>query len=155
VLPSNDRIFAATNFQLVTVRIFKKAGVIAAAVGATEFRAFQILSAKLADKPCQPINFCTALSPKRDSRAVGLMPPILREAEKRFRLVAASSIEYSPSAARSIARKTERRQQLGVKPVCALDIADAQVDVVEVSRLFHFLTGFHGARRTTSFNPSP
>jgi hypothetical protein len=39
--------------------------------------------------------------------------------------------------------------------VCALDIADAQVDVVEVSRLFHFLTGFHGARRTTSFNPSP
>lgn len=99
MLPSNDRIFAATNFQLITVRIFKKAGVIAAAVGATEFRAFQIFSAKLADKPCQPINFCTALSPKRDSRAVGLMPPILRETEKCFWFVTAGCVEDSPPAA--------------------------------------------------------
>jgi len=97
LLPGNDRIFAATNFQLVAGGIFKKAGVIAAAVGATDFRAFQIFPADLADKLCEPVDFLAAISPKSDSRAVGLMASVLCETEERLRLVAAGGIEDSPS----------------------------------------------------------
>jgi hypothetical protein len=88
------------------VAIFEKAGVIAAAVGTTDLWAFQVLPADLADEPGEPINFFAGLSPKRDSRVVRLMTSILREAEERFRLVSAGSIEDSPPPARAIARKT-------------------------------------------------
>src|SRR4029077_5588147 len=43
----NDRTFPAADLQLVTVGIFEKAGVIAAAVGTTDLWAFQILPADL------------------------------------------------------------------------------------------------------------
>jgi hypothetical protein len=88
--------------------IFEKAGVIAAAVGATDLWAFQIPPADLAHEPGELINFFTGLSPKSDSRAVGLMMSILREAEERFRLVSAGRIENSPPPARAIAGKTKR-----------------------------------------------
>jgi hypothetical protein len=142
LLPSYDGILPATNFQFVAVGIFEKAGVITTAVTATEFGAFQVFSANFSDEPCEPINLCTGLSPKSDSRSVGLMTSVLGEPEERFRIVAASGIEYSPSAARSIAGETKHRQQLAVELVCALQVAYAHVDMVEVSRLFHLLKDF-------------
>ena len=66
------------------------------------------------------------------------MASILREAEKRLRLVSASRIEDSPPSARAIAGKTERGQELAIKLVRALQIAYAQINVVEVTRLFQF-----------------
>jgi hypothetical protein len=153
LLPGNDRVFSATNFQFVTVGIFEEAGVIPAAITATEFRAFQIFRADFAHEPSEPVDFVAALSPKGDSRAVGLMPSTLREAKKCFRFVSAGSVEDSPPSARAIAGKPERRQQLSVELVRAFQITYAQVDMVEVPRLFHFLKAFPRARRTTSFNP--
>jgi hypothetical protein len=142
----NDRTFPATNFQFVPVRIFEKAGVIAAAVAATDLRAFQTSSADFAHEPGEPINFFTGLSPKSDSCAVGLMTSILREAEKRFRLVFADCIERSPPSARAIAGKTERGQQLAVKLLRALQITYSQVNMVEISCFFHFVfAGFRFA----------
>jgi hypothetical protein len=143
-LVRNDRTFPATNFQFVPVRIFEKTGVIAAAVAATDLRALQTSSADFAHEPGEPINFFTGLSPKSDPRAVGPMPSILREAEKRFRLLFAGRIECSPPSARAIAGKTERWQQLAVKLVRALQITDAQINMVEISCFFHF--GFAGFR---------
>ncbi len=134
----NNRTFPATNLQFVPVWIFKKASIIAATVGATDLRAFQASPADLAHEPGEPIHFFTGLSPKSESRSVGLMASILREAEKRFRLVSASRIEDSPSSARAIAGKTQRGQELAIKLVRALQIAYAQINVVEVTRLFQF-----------------
>src|SRR5205823_12243277 len=124
--------------QFVSVRIFKKAGIIAAAVSATGLRTFQAFSADLAHEPGEPIHFFTGLSPKSESRAIGLMTPVLREAEKRIRLVSASRIEDSPTSARAIAGKTERWKELSIKLVCALQVAYTQVNMVQVARLFHF-----------------
>jgi hypothetical protein len=140
----NNRTFPATNLQFVPIWIFKKAGIIAATVGATELRAFQASPADLAHEPGEAIHFFTGLSPKRDSRSVGLMASILREAEKRFRLVSASRKEDSPPSARAIAGKTERWQELAIKFARALQIAYAQVNVIEVARLFHFSRYFCG-----------
>jgi hypothetical protein len=137
-LTRNNRTFPATNLEFVSVWIFKKASIIAATVGATDFRAFQASPADLAHEPGEPIHFFTGLSPKSESRSVGLMASILREAEKRFRLVSASRIEDSPPSARAIAGKTERWQELAIKLVRELQIAYAQVNMVEVARLFHF-----------------
>src|SRR6184192_254006 len=80
----NNRTFPATNLQFVPVWIFKKASIIAATVGATDLRAFEASPADLAHEPGETIHFFTGLSPKRESRSVGLMASILREAEKRF-----------------------------------------------------------------------
>ena len=99
MLPRDDWIFAAANFQLVAVGIFEKARVITTAVTVTEFRAFEIFGADFAQESCESINFFAALGPKSDSRTVGLVPPILREAEKCFRFVTAGSVENSPSSA--------------------------------------------------------
>ena len=107
-LTGNDRTLPTANFQLVPIGIFEKAGVIAAAICATDLWAFQILPADLAHKPGESINFFTSLSPKSDSRAIGLMTSILREAEERFRFVSAGHIEDSPPPARAIAGKTKR-----------------------------------------------
>ena len=134
----NNRTFPATNLQFVPVWIFKKASIIAATVGATDLRAFEASPADVAHEPGEPIHFFTGLGPKRESRSVGLMASILREAEKRFRLVSASRIEDSPPSARAIAGKTERWQELAIKLVRALQIAYAQINVVEVTRLFQF-----------------
>ena len=138
-LLGNDRILPATNFQLVAIRIFEKAGVIAAAVGATDLWAFQVFSADFAHEPGEPINFFTGFSPKSDSRTVGLMTSILRKTKKRLRLVFANRIEGSPPPARAIAGKTKLWQQLGVKLVRPLQIAHAQINMVEISSLFHFV----------------
>jgi len=140
----NNRTFPATNLQFVPVWIFKKASIIAATVGATDLRAFEASPADLAHEPGETIHFFTGLSPKRESRSVGLMASILREAEKRFRLVSASRIEDSPPSARAIAGKTERWQELAIKLVRALQIAYAQVNMVEVARLFQFSRYFWG-----------
>jgi hypothetical protein len=134
----NNRTFPATNLQFVPIWIFKKASIIAATVGATEFRAFEASAADPAHEPGEPIHFFTGLSPKSESRSVGLMASILREAEKRFRFVSASRKEDSPPSTRAIAGKTERWQELAIKLVRALQIAYAQVNVVEIARLFHF-----------------
>jgi len=75
----------------------RKAGEIAAATGATYLSAFQILPADLSHEPGESINLSTALRPKSDSRAAGLMTSISREAEERFRPVS-----------RAIADKTKR-----------------------------------------------
>src|SRR4029450_444108 len=104
----NDRTFPTANFQLVPVGIFEKASVIAAAVGATDLWAFQILPADLAHEPGEPINFFTGISPKSDSSAVGLMTSILVEGEERFRLVSTGGKEDSQPPARAIAGKTKR-----------------------------------------------
>ena len=58
------------------------------------------------------------------------MASILREAEKRFRLVSTGRIEVSQPSARAIAGKTERWQELAIKLVRALQIAYAEVNVV-------------------------
>ena len=140
----NNRTFSATNLEFVSVWIFKKASIIPPTVGATELGAFEASPADLAHEPGEPIHFFTGLSPKRESRSVGLMASILREAEKRFWLVSASGIKDSPPSARAIAGKTERWQELAIKLVRALQIAHAQVNVVEVARLFHFSRYFCG-----------
>jgi hypothetical protein len=134
----NNRTFPATNLEFVSVWIFKKASIIPATVGRTDLRAFQASPADLAHELGEPIYFFTGLSPKSESRSVGLMVSILREAEKRFRLVSASRIKDSPPSARAIADKTKRWQEFAIKLVRALQIAYAQVNVVEVARLFHF-----------------
>jgi hypothetical protein len=113
--------------------------VIAAAVGTTDLWVFQVLPADLAHEPGEPINFFAGLSPKCDSRVVRLMTSISREAEERLRLVSASGIEDSPPSARAIARKTKRWQQFAVKLVRTFQIAYAQVKMVEISCLFHFM----------------
>ena len=134
----NNRTFAATNLEFVSVRIFEKASIIAATVGATELRAFQASPADLAHEPGEPIHFFTSLSPKSESRSVGLMASILCEGEKCFRLVSASGMEVSQPSARAVAGKTEGWQELAIKLVRALQIAYAQINVVEVTRLFQF-----------------
>jgi hypothetical protein len=134
----NNRTFPATYLKFVSVWIFKEESIIPATVGAAELRAFQASPADLAHEPGEPIHFVTGLSPKSESRSVGLMASILREAEKRFWLVSASGMEVSQPSARAIASKTERWQELAIKLVRALQIAHAQVNVVEVARLFHF-----------------
>src|SRR5881275_2962407 len=96
----NNRTFPATNLQFVPVWIFKKASIIAATVGATELRAFQASPEDLAHEPGEPIHFFTSLSPKSESRSVGLMASILCEGEKCFRLVTRST----PSAQRNATR---------------------------------------------------
>src|SRR5258707_9380492 len=105
--------------HFVSIRIFKKIGIIASGVGATNLRPFQAFSADLAHEPGEPIHFFTGLSPKSESRAIRLMTSVLREAEERIRLVCASRIEDSPTSARAIAGKTENWQQLSIKLVCA------------------------------------
>jgi hypothetical protein len=107
-LTGNDRTLPTANFQLVPVGIFEKASVIAAAIGATDLRACQIPPADFAHEPDEPINFFAGLSPKSDSRAVGLMTSTLRETEERFRFVSAGGIEDSLPPARAIAGKTKR-----------------------------------------------
>ena len=133
-----DRFFPAADFQLVAVGIFKEAGVIAGAVAAAKLRAFQISSADFAHQPGEPIDFGAALGPKSDSGAVGLMASVLGETEKRFRFITAGGIKDSPSSTRAVANKPEGRQQLAVKLLRALQIGYAQVNVIEVSLLFHF-----------------
>ena len=128
----------ALALEFVSVWIYEKASIIPATVGGTDLRAFQASPADLAHEPGETIHFFTGLSPKSESRSVGLMASILGEAEKRFRLVSASRIEDSPPSARAIAGKTERWQELAIKLARALQIAYAQVNVVEVARLFHF-----------------
>jgi hypothetical protein len=104
----NDRTLPTANFQFVPIRIFEKAGVIAPAVGATDLWTFQIPPALLSHEPGESINFFPGLSPKSDSRAIGLMTSILRETEERFRLVSTGRIEDSPPSAGAIAGKTKR-----------------------------------------------
>jgi hypothetical protein len=137
-LSSNDRLLPAADFQFVAIGIFEKAGVIAAAVAGTKLRTFQIFPADFADQPGEPINFSAALSPKSDSRPVGSMASILAESEERFRFVSACGKEDSVPPARAVANKAERRQQFTVKLLRALQIAYAQVNMIEVSCLFHF-----------------
>ena len=134
----NNRTFPATNLQFVSVWVFEKASIIAATVGATELRAFQASPADLAHESGEPIHFFTGLSPKSESRSVGLMASILCEGEKCFRLVSASGMEVSQPSARAVAGKTEGWQELAIKLVRALQIAYAQINVVEVTRLFQF-----------------
>src|SRR5205823_9733368 len=100
--------------QFVPVWIFKKASIIAATVGATDLRAFEASPADLAHEPGETIHFFTGLSPKRESRSVRLMASILREAEKRFRLVSASRIDDSPPYARAIAGKPPRPLEVAI-----------------------------------------
>jgi hypothetical protein len=66
------------------------------------------------------------------------MTSVLREAEERIRPFSASRIEDSPPSARAIAGKTERWQELSIKLVRALQVAYAQVNMVQIARLFHF-----------------
>ena len=134
----NNRTFSATNLEFVSVWIFKKASIIPPTVGAAELRAFHPSPADLAHESGEPIYFFTGLSPKSESRSVGLMVSILCEAEKCFRLVSASRIKDSPPSTRAIADKTKRWQEFAIKLVRALQIAYAQVNVVEIARLFHF-----------------
>ena len=70
MLPTDDWVFPAANFQLVAIGVFEKTGVITTAVTATEFGASQIFGADFAHNSSESINFFTALSPKRDSRAI-------------------------------------------------------------------------------------
>ena len=108
------------------------------AVDATDLRTLQALSADLAHEPGEPIHFFTGLSPKSESRAIGPMTSVLREGEERIRLVSASRKEDSTSSARAIAGKTDRWQELSIKLVCALQVANTEVNMVQVARLFHF-----------------
>jgi hypothetical protein len=100
--------------------------------------------ADLAHESGEPIHFFAGLSPKSESRSVGLMASILRKAEKRFQFVSAGRIEDSPPSARAVAGKTERWQELAIKLVRALQIAYAKVNVVEVARPFQFSRYFCG-----------
>ena len=137
-LAGNDRFFPAADLQLVAIGIFKEAGVIAGALAAAKLGAFRIFSADFAHQPREPIDFCAALGPKSDSGAVRLMASVPCKTEERFRFIAAGGIEYSPPSARAVANKPERRQQLAIKLLRALQIGYAQVNVIEVSLLFHF-----------------
>jgi hypothetical protein len=137
-LTRNNRTFPATNLEFISVWIFKKASIVPPAVGATDLRAFQASPADLAYEPGEPIHFFTGLSPKSESRSVGLMASILREAEKCFRLVSTSRTEVSQPPARAVAGKAERWQELAIKLLRTLQIAYAQVNVVEIAALFHF-----------------
>ena len=146
LLLRNDRTFPAANFQFVAIRVLKEKRVIAATVTGTQFRAFEIFAADFAYQFRDLIHLVSRLSPKSDSRAVGLMTSILREAEKRFRLVFADCIERSPPSARAIAGKTERGQQLAVKLLRVLQITYSQVNMIEISCFFHFVfAGFRFA----------
>jgi hypothetical protein len=142
LLFSIDRFFPAADFQLVAIGIVEKAGVIALTVARTELRAFQIFPADFAHQFRQPINLGPAIGPEGDAGAVGAMASILAESKERFRLVPAGGKEDSQSSARAVANKPQRREQFTVKLLRALQIADAQVNVIEVSCLFHFLRRF-------------
>jgi hypothetical protein len=147
LLFSNDRIFPAADFQLVAIGIFEKAGVIAFTVARTKLRAFQIFATDFVHQFRQPINLGPAIGPEGDAGAVGSMASILAESEERFGLVSAGGKEDPQSSARAVANKPERREQFTVKLLRALQIADAQVNVIEVSCLFHFV-GFRFAPQT-------
>ena len=67
------------------------------------------------------------------------MTSILRKADELFRLVSAGRTEDYPAPARAIAGKAKRWQQLAVKLVRMFQIADAQVNMVKISCLFHFM----------------
>jgi hypothetical protein len=66
------------------------------------------------------------------------MASILVQSEEGFRLISTGGKEDSQPSTRAVADKSKRRQQLTVKLMRALQIAYAQVNVIEVSCLFHF-----------------
>jgi len=69
------------------------------AVTVTEFRAFEIFGADFAQESCESINFFAALAQKAIRVPLGLVPPILREAEKMLPVCHPGSVENSPSSA--------------------------------------------------------
>ena len=131
----NDWLFAAADFEFVSVEIFEEERVISRAVFGTNFRPFEISSADLADKIGDAINFFTCVCPKSDSRAVGFVLSIFGESEKFRRLVFADRVKRSPIRVGTLAGKSERRQNFSVKLSRRREVLHPQIDVIKATTL--------------------
>src|ERR1700676_2392601 len=125
----NDWLFAMADLEFVSVGILEKECVIAGAVTGTNFGAFQISSADLADEISDFVNLVTTIRPKSDSRAVGLMVSICGEVEKFRWLVAPDRVKGAQVRIGAIAGKSKRGQKLFVKRPRLCKIFYAQVNV--------------------------
>ena len=78
----NDRIFAAADFQLVAVGIFKEESVVTRAIFGAHFRAFQISAANFTYEFGDAVNFVARVGPESNARPIRLMMSIFGEAKE-------------------------------------------------------------------------
>jgi hypothetical protein len=108
----NDRLFAAADFEFISLGIFEEQGVVAGTVTRANFRPFQISAAGLSHDFCKLIDFLSRLCPKGNSRTIWAVFSILREHEEFGRLVASGRVKCSPSLIGPVAGEAERREIL-------------------------------------------
>jgi hypothetical protein len=81
-LASNDRALAATNLQLVSLRILEEKRIVAGTVAGAKLGAFKPLPARVADQLCKAVYLLARICPERDARAIGLVILVSFETEK-------------------------------------------------------------------------
>jgi len=143
----NDRTFPAANFQLVTIRVFEKEGVVTRTVASANFRTLKILPASVAHKFRNPIHFSARVRPKRDSCAIRFVVSIRTKAKEFRRSVATSRIKSMEIFAWGFlmwrrfvpfANKSKLGQKFSVEFSCHFHVFHPQIDVIKATR-FHFV----------------
>jgi hypothetical protein len=124
------RAFPEADLEFVPIRIFEKNGVISRAVINAQLRAFDILSASLADDIRGFIHRFAARRPKRDPISVRLVIRLFGEPKKIDRDVS-FRLEQTPALAAFIDAKTNGRQNLRIKALGGFAIFYPQIDMIE------------------------
>jgi hypothetical protein len=128
-LPRVGGAFAAANFQLVAIWIFKKHRVIAGAVIHAKFRAFYVFSARFADDIGHCVDGGATIRPKRDAVCVRLMIGFFEA--KKLDGLPAFRLKQTPFFAALIHAKADCRQNLRVEFLGGRAISYPKIDVIE------------------------
>jgi hypothetical protein len=127
---------AATDFELISLGVFEKEGVVTRAVTSANFRPFKVFPTSVAHEFRNAVHFVPRIGPKRDPCAIRFMVFIWTKPKEFRRFVAACGIESMVVSRGFFVNESKLRQEFSVKLFRRFHVSHSQIDVIEATR-FH------------------